>query len=106
MKLHTLTPLTHKHALPLFQCAAPSLSLSLYFYYSGRYPCRLWLRKIYEFSRTQQRVCVNVCVRKQPNFKADSIRCELQKWEDELRVGGRWESEMCPSATFPQNSLL
>lgn len=31
------------------------------------YPCRLWLRKIYEISRTQQGVCVNVrvcgCVR-------------------------------------------
>ncbi len=37
---------------------SPSLSLllSLYFYYSGHYPRRLWLRKIYDFHHTQAAV--------------------------------------------------
>lgn len=75
--------LAHLHILSL---------TSLYFLlFRTLYPCRLWLRKIYEISRTQQRVCVNVrvsvcaclfvcvCVCKQCNFKTDRTGCGLLK---------------------------
>lgn len=89
----------------------PSLHrLPLFLLFRTLYPCRLWLRKIYEISRVQQRVCVDVCLRarvcKQSNFKTDSACWGLQKWEDELGVGGRWEPRMCPCAGFPPRQPL
>lgn len=44
----------------------------LYFYYSGRFSCRLWLRKIYEFSRTRRArtsMCESGARAKQVNSK-------------------------------------